>query len=175
MTPETRAARDRLARYARPDFPMPAPDLPDALGPFTAAQLNRVTDELMRGVQETLAPDIRAVLAALDMPCPLTTCEHILTEQAAEDLKQRFLAAQHDGTPIRVLDDTDATEWGKPETQWTLGVRRPDGSCFVETHLEPEADVRRRFEEMVDSKGYRKALLRREASAWTEQHPKGDQ
>ena len=45
MTPEARAARDRLARYARPDFPMPAPDLPDALGPFTAAQLNRVTDE----------------------------------------------------------------------------------------------------------------------------------
>ena len=73
-----------------------------------------------------------------------------------------------------MLDDTDATEWGKPETQWTLGVRRPDGSCFVETHLEPEADVRRRFEEMVDSKGYRKALLRREASAWTEQHPEGD-
>lgn len=110
VTPETRAARDRLARFARPDFPMPAPDLPDALGPFTAAQLNRVTDELMRGVQETLAPDIHAVLAALDMPCALITCEHILTEQAADDLKRRFLEAQHDGTPIRVLDDPDAEE-----------------------------------------------------------------
>lgn len=51
--------------------------------------------------------DLDTVLAALDQqPDGIITCEHILTEQAAEDLKQRFLAAQHDGV-IRILDEPE--------------------------------------------------------------------
>lgn len=66
MTPELRAARDRLAGFADAGFPMPALDLPDRLGHVTVAEAQRLVGQIMHGVHETLAPDLALVLAALD-------------------------------------------------------------------------------------------------------------
>jgi hypothetical protein len=67
MNPETRAARDRLARYASPDAP---PYPPFKVGPevagFTPQQVQRLIAQITEGIRDTLAPDVNAVLAALD-------------------------------------------------------------------------------------------------------------
>lgn len=77
MTPEIRAARDRLARFAGPDFPMPALELPDSLGQVTVAEARRLVDQSVQGVRETLVPDLCLVLAALDRALP-TRYDHQL-------------------------------------------------------------------------------------------------
>lgn len=67
MTPEIRAARDRLARFAGPDFqPTLAPDPPHDLGYYTTDEVKRLLGQVERGIRDTLAPDIRAIVEALD-------------------------------------------------------------------------------------------------------------
>ncbi len=67
MTSEVRAARDRLARYAAPGAP---PFPPFKVGPgithLTAAEVVRLVAQITEGIRDTLAPDLRLVLAALD-------------------------------------------------------------------------------------------------------------
>jgi hypothetical protein len=53
---------------------MPALGMPDGAGPFTAPEVKRLMNQAMRGVQETLAPDLRALLAALDDGPDITRC-----------------------------------------------------------------------------------------------------
>jgi len=94
MTPETRAARDRIAAYldARTHILGDRDQIAEAKNGGSPWARLTVTD-------------LRTVLAALDTkPAAIIQCDHVLTEQEADDLKRRFLAAQHDGTPIRVLD-----------------------------------------------------------------------
>lgn len=66
MTPETRAARDWLARFAGPDFRFTAPDPPGDLDHVTIPELKRMLTLVADGIRDTLAPDIRVVLAVLD-------------------------------------------------------------------------------------------------------------
>lgn len=80
MTPETRAARDRLAAFAQPGYPMPDLKLPDSVGPLTVTEVRRIVQQITRGMQETLAPDILLMLAELDetqRPCSHTWNGHI--------------------------------------------------------------------------------------------------
>jgi hypothetical protein len=70
VTPETRAARDRLARFAAADFPMPALRPIPEITHLTQAEAAHLVDQVMRGIQETLAPDLHIVLAALDNALP---------------------------------------------------------------------------------------------------------
>jgi hypothetical protein len=66
VTPETRAARDRLARYAGPDFQPPPIDLPRHLNCLTIAEVERLIGRIESDIRDTLAPDIRAIVEALD-------------------------------------------------------------------------------------------------------------
>lgn len=79
------------------------------------------------------------------------------------------------GTLAAMLADaasaTEGTDWGEPGTQWTCGVRKPDGGTALDEYAPPpddEAAVRAYVDGMQDSNGYRKALLRREIGAWRE-------
>lgn len=103
MTPETRAARDRIAAFLAAFAA-----LPDARkDPGVPGRITAIADpENALACWELNAHDMQAVLAALDQqPDGFITCDHLLTEEAAEDLKRRFLAAQHDGAQVRVLND----------------------------------------------------------------------
>jgi hypothetical protein len=107
VTPETRAARDRIAAYRAAWIARRAK--------FTGLPHNTYDVIAIDGVRTELRDDdLATVLAALDaldaQPDAIIVTDAVLTEQQAEDLKRRFLAAQHDGTPVRVLDDPDAPE-----------------------------------------------------------------
>ena len=102
MTPETRAARDRIEAFMTAFGNLPAerkdPGVPSRIA-FIPSTENRLA-----GYELSLI-DLARVLAALDaQPAAIIQCDHQLTEEQAEDLKRRFLAAQHDGTPARWLD-----------------------------------------------------------------------
>jgi hypothetical protein len=67
VTPDERAARDRLARYAGPDAPpFPAVNPPPGITHLTVAEANRMVAQIAAGIRDTLAPDLHLVLAALD-------------------------------------------------------------------------------------------------------------
>lgn len=69
MTPELRAARDRLARFAGPEFQPPTLDLPSDFT-YTLTEVERIVSEAVQGIRETLAPDLRLVLTATDRSLP---------------------------------------------------------------------------------------------------------
>jgi hypothetical protein len=86
VTPETRAARDRIA-----------------------AQLDRMTQRFDESDAVTVdKADLRLVLAALDQqPDAILISDAVLDQEQVEELRRRFLAAQHDETPIRALDEPE--------------------------------------------------------------------
>jgi hypothetical protein len=85
MQPHAQAARDRITAY------------------LDAMAVDSPWDWEMVGLHGTKleSRDLRLVLAALDRrPTAVIVCDHTLTEEQAEDLKRRFLEAQHE-SPIR--------------------------------------------------------------------------
>jgi hypothetical protein len=68
VTPELRAARERLLRFADPSASaFPPLDLGTSI---TTAEVKRLVAQIGDGVRDTLAPDIRLVVAALDAALP---------------------------------------------------------------------------------------------------------
>lgn len=97
MTPETRAARDRIAAYLDARAPWARAegiDLPDSiayLSPPFDVQLGET--------------DLRLLLDALDQqPDHIIISDAELTKEQVENLKRRFLAAQDGHRPARILN-----------------------------------------------------------------------
>lgn len=117
MTPEARAARDRLARYAGPDWHFAGPDFPEIPGGYTGADINQVVEQCEQGVHDTLAPDIRTVLAALDQ-------HEAHLEAVRQDIRQVAAEAGFSPVPDRV--------------QITYGMPpKTDTQRMVELYLNP--------------------------------------
>lgn len=71
MTPELRAARERLLRFADPAAPaFPPLDLGTSITHLTTVEVKRLVAQIGDGVRDTLAPDIRLLVAALDAALP---------------------------------------------------------------------------------------------------------
>jgi hypothetical protein len=96
VTPETRAARDRIAQFL---------DVRAACGGEHSDRVaERFTHDGPTDATITVT-DLRLVLAALDQqPDAILISDAVLDQEQVEELRRRFLAAQHDRTPIRALD-----------------------------------------------------------------------
>jgi hypothetical protein len=130
MNPETRAARDRIEAYLK----QRGPDRDNVISTAGPRSIRYAKPRLR-------ADDLHTVLAALDaQPAFITVTNATLTGEQAEDLKRRFLAAQHDGTPIRVLDEptpaiTDsATYMQHDEDELTTALRNEVYNLGVRLH-----------------------------------------
>jgi hypothetical protein len=138
VNPDIRAARDRIAAYL--DAFAALPD--ERKDPGVPSRITALAvPEDPRACWELNTHDLRLVLAALDaQPAAIIQCDHVMTDQEFEDLKRRFLAAQHDGTPIRALDDptpaiTDsATYMQHDEDELTTALRNEVYNLGVRLH-----------------------------------------
>ena len=61
-----------------------------------------------------------------------------------------------------------ASEWGDARTEWTWGVRQPDGTPGRKGPTVSEATARLAVAEPFEVAGYVKALLTRDVGAWRE-------
>lgn len=61
-----------------------------------------------------------------------------------------------------------ASEWGDAKTEWTWGVRRPDGTPDRKGPIVGETTARKAVAEPFEVPGYVKVLLAREVGAWRE-------
>jgi hypothetical protein len=80
-----------------------------------------------------------------------------------------YLADQIAWLVIGLLEKTpEPTEWGDATTQWTWGLRQPDGTPGRKGPIVSEATARLAVAEPFEVAGYVKALLTRDVGAWRE-------
>lgn len=117
MNPETRAARDRLARFAGSDFQAPPLDLPTEVNCLTIAEVKKLVTGAEEAVREAITPDLLTVLAALDQ-------HEAHLEAVRQDIRQVAAEAGFSPVPDRV--------------QITYGMPpKTDTQRMVELYLNP--------------------------------------
>lgn len=80
-----------------------------------------------------------------------------------------YLADQLAWLVIGLLEkEPEAAEWGEAATEWTWGVRRPDGTPGRKGPIVGEATARQAVGEPFEVPGYTKVLLARAVEAWHE-------
>lgn len=65
------------------------------------------------------------------------------------------------------------SEWGDAKTEWTWGIRQPDGSAGQKGPVVGEATARAAVAEPFEVLGYAKVLLARDVGAWREIDTRG--